>query len=140
MAYDGDVNAHIIDPLAQYVPDTHERAQVRQLLIEARALLAKPKGWIKGYEHKEIIRTMDVEVFVNETKVQEITAQVKVADGYCMVGAIKKTSGSPKLASLALRSLQGEVGQVVPQFNDAPARKKKEVLAVFDQLIGPVVA
>lgn len=99
-----------------------------QVLIDARALIEKPKAWIKG---------------VNATNKlgKGCTSSSEDAVCWCMDGALMRSAQSAHLyepgsaywdAFYALNKLAN--GDFIA-WNDKPERKHAEVLAVFDKAI-----
>lgn len=116
-------------------------AEVREALVEARALIARPWAWFKGALYS-----------VRSVKTRGGAINV---DCYCAVGALQRVTGTPLGTPLggrrdqavyraAMNHLQsallasGSRTSSVPAFNDHRSTTKKDILALFDRAISSI--
>lgn len=104
---------------------TYKR-EVHKALVEARELLARPYGWIKGSYKRE-----------REIKGNVIT-------GYCLSGAVRQVTFSfgnrqyerrVSVAASASRFFREINGRDMVALNDDRKTRKKDVLAALDRCI-----
>lgn len=114
-------------------------AEVREALVEARALIARPWAWFKG-------------AFYSVRSVKTRGGAINV-DCYCAVGALQRVTGTPlggrcdqgtPVYRAAMNHLQsallasGSSTSFVPAFNDHRSTTKKDILALFDRAISSI--
>jgi hypothetical protein len=84
------------------------------VLLDARALLARPNGWVQGQR------------------------QVLQPDGvraYCIEGALDEADPGLGLASPAWARVQSVLVRPIPEYNDEPGRQQSEVVQTIDRAI-----
>ena len=84
------------------------------VLLDARALLARPNGWIQG--RRRMLRS----------------------DGnraYCIEGAIEAAEPGGRMGSPAWARVQSVLDQLIPEYNDEPGRQQSEVVETIDRAI-----
>lgn len=84
------------------------------VLLEARALLARPGGWIKGIE---------------------VAPREEGGFAYCIQGAIAQVEGSSFPRSGALGRVEDVLGTSIPSYNDAPRTSQADVVGAIDRAI-----
>ena len=84
------------------------------VLLDARALLARPGGWIKG---------------------TEVAPREEGGFAYCIQGAIAEADGSPFPRSGATERVEDVVGIGIPAYNDMPQTSQADVVDVIDRAI-----
>ena len=84
------------------------------VLLDARALLARPNGW---------------------TQNTEMSPRPEGGWAYCLQGAIEAAGGRLVRSSPAMRRVEDVLQRMIPVFNDEPGRKQSDVLAALDQAI-----
>jgi hypothetical protein len=84
------------------------------VLLDVRALLARPGGWIKDAEEGP---------------------REQGGSAYCIQGALEAVVGTMYPSSRATRRVQDVLGTQIPAFNDAPATTQEDVLQALDRAI-----
>jgi hypothetical protein len=84
------------------------------VLLDVRALLARPGGWIQGSEE---------------------APREQGGSAYCIQGALKAVGGITDGSSRAADRVRGLVGMHIPAFNDAATTTQDDVLNVLDRAI-----
>jgi hypothetical protein len=84
------------------------------VLLDARALLAKPNGWIQG---------------------QRRMLQPDGSRAYCIEGAIEAAAPDSGVTPKAWARVQSVLHQLIPEYNDAPGRQQSEVVETIDRAI-----
>lgn len=97
------------------------------LLVAARALLARPKGWVKGTACEYVGGKLDYAYCATG-------ACRHIAGEWVVIGASLKTTKLIRELRLTLKD-DGDKYCDVIVFNDKPATRKKDVLSLFDRTI-----
>lgn len=84
------------------------------VLLDARALLARPGGWIQGTEE---------------------APREQGGSAFCIQGALQAVEGMTFGSSRAAHRVRDVVGTQIPTFNDAPTRTQGDVLNALDRAI-----
>ena len=84
------------------------------VLLEARALLARPGGWIKG---------------------TEVAPREEGGFAYCIQGALAEVEGSSFPRSGAFERVEDVLGTSIPSYNDAPRTSQTDVVGAIDRAI-----
>lgn len=102
-----------------------------KILVEARALLARRGGWVRGALYQQRIGS--------EASYCSMGALNKVAVGFAVTYQAPERRGF-KTAERALAQAMGPYRHMLPsdaiiRFNDRSKTRKKDVLAAFDRAI-----
>jgi hypothetical protein len=84
------------------------------VLLDARALLARPGGWIQGTEE---------------------APREQGGSAYCIQGALAVVEGMAHGSSGARRRVEDILGTQIPAYNDAPTTTQDDVVNVLDRAI-----
>jgi hypothetical protein len=87
---------------------------VVDVLLDARALLARPGGWIQG---------------------REALVQSDGSVSYCIQGAIHAAEAELGVWSGAATRVTSVLGVQIPAYNDTPGRTQAEVIETLDHAI-----
>lgn len=104
-----------------------------KILTDARALLNRPRGWVKG--HFEHANANPRHTYSAHCSI----GALRVAAGYGAFGGIT-VDGNPQLKA-AVNALQAQLtpdtcgARDLVHFNDAYTTRKKDVIALFDRAI-----
>ncbi len=107
-----------------------------EILKAARALVAKPNGWIRGsWAAKrvggKVATTADWPALIRRGRY----------NCYCAAGAVYRVSDDDDSSRRAFRALVGsdppswDAGSELIDWNDRPRRTQKQVVALFDKAI-----
>lgn len=92
--------------------------EVRRL-ERARALLAKPNGWTRGW-------------YAKTQKNNEANPRSRAAVSFCVLGACDRVGASTQILSEIVIPKRANT---LPDWNDHPDRTQEQVLALFDKAI-----
>jgi hypothetical protein len=84
------------------------------VLLDARALLARPGGWVQG---------------------TEVAPREQGGQAYCIQGAMGAATGSMSAWWEARRRVEETLGEHIPDFNDRDSTTQGDVLDVIDRAI-----
>jgi hypothetical protein len=84
------------------------------VLLDARALLARPGGWIQGTDE---------------------APREQGGYAYCIQGALASVEGMAFGSSGARRRVEDVLGTQIPAYNDAPTTTQDDVVNVLDRAI-----
>ncbi len=97
----------------------------KEVLIAARAKIAKPEQWIQGYYAKDA-DGKEADRFSTE------------ATCYCVLGVLHASAAGSFRFRNAVDAIIDQIDCPISTWNDDPSRSHAEVLAVFDRAIEAV--
>lgn len=97
----------------------------KEVLIAARAKIAKPEQWIQGY-------------YAKDADGKEANPFSTEATCYCVLGALIASVTDGFICSNAADAIRDQIDCPISTWNDDPSRTHAEVLAVFDRAIEAV--
>lgn len=97
----------------------------KEVLIAARAKIAKPEQWTQGYYAKDAAG-IEANPFSTE------------AACYCVLGVLHASAVGGFSFSNAVDAIRDQIDCAISTWNDNPSRTHAEVLAVFDRAIEAV--
>jgi hypothetical protein len=102
---------------------------LKECLEEARALLARPKGWTRGGWGRDAKGQL----------VDGLDVDAGLAVSYCILGAVRRTCGYAEpfarartILQICVQKQRGAADDTPASYNDRPQRKKSQILKVMD--------
>jgi len=99
---------------------------IREVLIKARAVLAKPEAWTRGW-------------YARAADGRKVPANSEAATCWCMAGAVKRAAG-PDATEALLNGAEFALARetrtkYLDTFNDNPRHSHADILRVFDRAL-----